>query len=154
MKNSSQSGFSLIEITIVLGLIGVIAAFGVAMSFSSLSNTSVTQERDLFVTLLLRGTRSAAIANMGEVAHGVQIDNANHRYILFTGTTYNSSDPNNRSIPYTNDAITVGSTGGDTIVFEQLSGKVTTGAGTISIGNGSATQEITIRNSGQIDWQV
>jgi len=152
MKKTGQSGFTLIEVTIVLGLIGVIAAFGVAMSYSSLSQTNVTQERDLFVTLLLRGTRAAAIANMEEAAHGVYIDDANNRYILFTGTTYSSSDPSNRAIPYTNDVITVSNTGGDTIVFEQLSGKVTTGAGTISISNGSATQEIIIRESGQIDW--
>lgn len=145
-------GFTLIEITIVLALVGVIAAFGVAMSYSSLSQTTVTQERDLFVTLLLRGTRAAAIANMEEAPHGVYIDDANNRYILFTGTAYSSSDPDNRSVPYTDDVITVTNNGGNTIVFDQLSGKVITGAGTISIGNGNATQEIIIRESGQIDW--
>ena len=152
MTKAGQNGFTLIEITIVLGLVGVIAAFGVAMSYSSLSQTTVTQERDLFVTLLLRATRAAAIANMEEAPHGVQIDNASHRYILFTGNTYSASDPNNRAIPYTSDLITVTNTGGNTIVFEQLSGKVSTGAGTISISNGNATQEIIIRESGQIDW--
>jgi prepilin-type N-terminal cleavage/methylation domain-containing protein len=152
MKKAHQSGFTLIEVTIVMGLIGVIAAFGVAMSFSSLSSTSVTQERDLFVTLLLRGTRAAAIANMEETAHGVQIDNDNHRYILFNGTSYDEDATSNRDVPYTNEAISVNNTGGDTVVFEQLSGDVIVGDGTITITNGSATQEITIRNSGQIDW--
>ena len=145
-------GFTLIEITIVLALVGVIAAFGVAMSYSSLSQTTVTQERDLFVTLLLRSTRAAAIANMEEAPHGVYIDDANNRYILFTGTAYSSSDPDNRSVPYTDDVITVTNNGGNSIVFDQLSGKVTSGAGTISIGNGNATQGIIIRESGQIDW--
>jgi prepilin-type N-terminal cleavage/methylation domain-containing protein len=152
MYKTHQQGFSLIEVTIVLGLIGVIAAFGVAMSYSSLSKTSVTQERDLFVTLLLRGTRAAAIANMQETPHGVYIDDANNQYILFNGTTYSSSDPDNRTIPYTNDVITVTNTGGSTVVFDQISGNVITGAGTISIGNGEATQQIIIRESGQIDW--
>lgn len=156
MTKAGQSGFTLIEITIVLGLVGVIAAFGVAMSYSSLSQTTVTQERDLFVTLLLRGTRAAAIANMEEAAHGVYIDDANNRYILFKGTDPNGVNASPRYIPYTNDTITVGSTGGDTIVFEQLSGKVIDGVmggvGTISISNGDATQEIIIRESGQIDW--
>lgn len=149
-------GFTLIEITIVLALVGVIAAFGVAMSYSSLSQTTVTQERDLFVTLLLRATRAAAIANMEEAPHGVYIDDVNNRYILFTGTDPNAVNANPRYIPYTNDVITVGSTGGDTIVFEQLSGKVIDGViggvGTISISNGNATQGIIIRESGQIDW--
>ena len=152
MKKSSQSGFTLIEVAIVLGLIGVIAAFGVAMSFSSLSSTNVTQERDLFVTLLLQGTRAAAIANMEETDHGVQIDNINHRYILFNGTSYDKNAASNRFVPYTSGTITVTNTGGDTVVFEQLSGDVMTGAGVITITNGNAVQEITIRDSGQIDW--
>ena len=152
MRKAHQSGFTLIEVIIVLGLIGVIAAFGVAMSYSSLSSTSVTQERDLFVTLLLRGTRAAAIANLEETAHGVQIDNTNHRYILFDGTSYDEDATSNRSVPYTSEAIAITNTGGDTIVFKQLSGDVITGGGVITITNGSATQEITIRNSGQIDW--
>ena len=152
MTKAGQNGFTLIEITIVLGLVGVIAAFGVAMSYSSLTKTSVTQERDLFVTLLLRGTRAAAIANMEESAHGVRIDNANDRYILFTGTDPNGASANPRYIPYTNEVIDIEYTNGDTIVFEQLSGKVTVGYGTIRIKNSNATQEIIIRQSGQIDW--
>ena len=152
MKKLRQGGFTLIEVTIVLGLIGVIAAFGVAMSYSSLSKTNVTQERDLFVTLLLRGTRAAAIANLEETAHGVQIDNVNHRYILFNGTSYDENATSNRNVPYTSETIIVTNTGGDTVVFEQLSGDVIAGDGIITITNGSATQEITIRNSGQIDW--
>jgi prepilin-type N-terminal cleavage/methylation domain-containing protein len=152
MRYSNAQGFTLIEVTIVLGLIGVIAAFGVAMSFSSLSRTTVTQERDLFVTLLLRSTRSAAIANLEESPHGVQIDNTNGRYILFNGTVYDENDTKNRAIPYVSDVITVSNTGGNTIVFDQLSGDVTTGAGTITISNGTVAQEIIIRESGQIDW--
>lgn len=152
MRYGHTNGFTLIEVTIVLGLIGVIAAFGVAMSFSSLSSTTVTQERDLFVTLLLRSTRSAAVANLEESSHGVQIDNANDRYILFNGTTYVAGAASNRVIPYTNEAIDIENTGGNTVVFEQLSGDVTVGSGTVVISNGTASQEIIIRESGQIDW--
>ena len=145
-------GFTLIEVTIVLGLIGVIAAFGVALSFSSLSNTTVTQERDLFVTLLLRGTRAAAVANIKEISHGVKIDNGNHKYILFEGESYTANPSSYREIPYTSEVIDITNTGGDTIVFQQLSGNVIAGDGVITVSNGSAMQEITIRESGQIDW--
>ena len=145
-------GFTLIEVTIVLGLIGVIAAFGVALSFSSLSNTTVTQERDLFVTLLLRGTRAASVANIKEISHGVKIDNGNHKYILFEGESFAANPSSYREIPYTSEVIDIINTGGDTIVFQQLSGNVIAGDGVITVSNGSATQEITIRESGQIDW--
>ena len=175
-----QAGFSLIEIVIVLGLVGVIAAFSVVMNFGSLSRSSVTQERDLFMTLLLRSTRSEALANKGEIAHGVHIDNARHQYVLFNGTSCTVSEAgeggaggeggeggsegggaggsgtcgntSDRVIPYTNSSVTITNTGGDTIVFDPLSGEVSTGAGTITITNGVATQKIIIRSNGQIDW--
>jgi prepilin-type N-terminal cleavage/methylation domain-containing protein len=152
-NHRAQSGFSLIEITLVLALVGVISAFGVAMSYSSLTRTTVTQERDLFVTLLLRGTRSSAMANFNETSHGILIDNTNHEYILFNGTDPADDPSSHRVIPYTNDAIAVTTTSADDfIVFEQLSGEVITGAGVITITNGTAAQDITIRTTGQIDW--
>jgi prepilin-type N-terminal cleavage/methylation domain-containing protein len=152
MKKIHQSGFTMIELIIVIALIGVVASFSAAMTLSSLSKSTVTQERDLFVTLLLRGARAASLANVGGTAHGVQIDNTNHQYILFNGTTYTAGAASNRVVPYTNSALSVSNTGGNTIVFEQLSGSATTGAGTITISNGRMSQSIIIRNVGQIDW--
>lgn len=152
MYPSFQKGFTLIEIILVMGLIGIILSFGVAMSIGSISQSTVTQERDLFVTLLLRGARAAAIANVGQTAHSVYIDSANHKYILFDGTTYTSGASTNREVPFTNDNIVVTNTGGNKIIFDQLSGNVSEGAGTISITNGNATQEIIVREVGQIDW--
>lgn len=142
----------MIELIIVIAMIGVIASFSAAMSLSSLTKSSVTQERDLFVTLLLRSTRAASLANLNNTAHGVEIDNTNHQYILFNGTTYTAGAASNRVIPYTNSALSVTNTGGNTIVFEQLSGSATTGAGTITISNGNTSQSIIIRSVGQIDW--
>ena len=153
MQKSHQHGFTLIELVMVLALIGVIASFSAAMSLSSLSKSAVTQERDLFVTLLLRGARAASLANIGGTAHGVQIDNANHQYILFDGTDPNAASANKRFIPYTNNAITINKNPpGDTIVFEQLSGNVTSGDGTLTVSNGNTSQSIIIRSNGQIDW--
>ncbi len=147
-----SAGFTIIELTLVIALIAVIASFGAAMTLSSLSKSVVTQERDLFVTLLLRGTRAAALANLNESPHAIYIDNANHQYVQFEGTTYDENGASNREIPFSSDAVTVNNSGGDTIVFDQLSGNVSEGAGTITIQNSAATAEITISSVGQIDW--
>lgn len=153
MQKSHQHGFTLIELVMVLALIGVIASFSAAMSLSSLSKSAVTQERDLFVTLLLRGARAASLANIGGTAHGVQIDNTNHQYILFNGTTFTAGTASNRVIPYTNNTISITKNlPGETIVFEQLSGNVTSGDGILTISNGNTSQSIIIRSNGQIDW--
>lgn len=150
MSRVHTQGFSLIELILVLGLIGVVALFTVPLTIDSLSRSAVSQERDLFVSLLLRGARAAALANLNEKSHGIQIDNTNHQYILFEGTTYTPGAATNRIIPYTNSTISI--SGGPKILFEQLSGDVTTGAGTINITNGAKTNTIIIASTGQIDW--
>lgn len=152
MRTNSTTGFTVIELLLVLALVGIVSAFGLAMSLSSVARSSVQTERDLFVTLLLRGARAEAIANAGEEPRGIYIDNQNHRYILFSGSSYSNNNATNRAIPYTDDSLSISNTGGDTIIFEQLSGNVTTGAGTISVTNGVATQTININTVGQIDW--
>lgn len=148
-------GFTIIEIIIVLALIGIGTSFGLAMALSSVSQSSVIQERDLFVSLLLRGARAKAIANVAETGHGVYIDALCHRYIFFNGDSFSpphTCDVHPREISYTNKSITIESEGGTMIVFAPLSGSVTVGAGTTTFTNDDAIQKITLRSVGQIDW--
>ena len=152
MSPYSHKGFTLLEILIVLGLMSMIALFGVAMSYSSISRSSVLQERDLFVSLLLSGARAQALANIHEVSHGIRIDNTLHQYILFEGDAYDDFPASHRSTAYTNENITITNTGGNDIVFEQLSGNVLSGAGTITVSDNHATQKIFINEVGQINW--
>jgi prepilin-type N-terminal cleavage/methylation domain-containing protein len=153
MKKTSNRGFTLVEILIVMTLMGSIFAFGMVMSISSLARGSVIEERDLFVSLLLSGARSHAMANVGETSHGIYIDNENHEYVLFEGSTYNPAAPANEKTPFTNDSLSIeNSSGDDTIVFEALSGNVTEGAGTITISGNDIVQELTISEVGQINW--
>jgi hypothetical protein len=137
---------------LVIALVGIVASFGLVMNMGTLSKSSITQERDLFVTLALHNVRAAALANVNEISHGIYIDNGEHRYILFEGVTYSEDDVSNREIPFTSDIITITNSGGETIVFEQLSGAIVTGNGTVSVTNGNVTQEIILRAVGQIDW--
>lgn len=152
MQKSHQQGFTLIELVIVIAMVGVITSFSVVISLGSLSKSTLSQERDLFVTLLLHSTRAASIANIEGTSHGVYIDDINHQFVLFNGTTYSSGAPSNRVIPYNSNTISVSNSGGNTIIFEQLSGSVTTGAGMITMTNGGSNQSIIIRDVGQIDW--
>ncbi len=151
----SSRGFTFIELILVLGLVGILAAFSMVMSMSTLSRSRVLETRDLFVTHLLQNARSEALANIDARSHGVYIDNRCHRFIRFADTTYTppsdcAHDP--EEIPYSTDRISVTNTGGDIIIFEQLSGNVITGAGTVTLTNGAETLDITLRTSGQIDW--
>jgi type II secretory pathway pseudopilin PulG len=148
----SALGFSVIELVLVLALVGVVALFSISLGMDSIGRSAVVTERDLFVSLLLRGARAASLANLKEVSHGIYLDNGAHQYVLFDGTNYDPYATTNRAIPYTNGNIAVSNTGGETIVFEQLSGNVIAGAGTITISNSAKNQSVVIRDTGQIDW--
>ncbi len=153
MRKNSLMGFSLIELLIVIALMGSIFAFGTVMSMRSVARSSVIEERDLFVSLLLSGTRAHAMSNVEESHHGIYIDNAEKEYVLFTGDTYSASDPDNRVTSFTNPSLSVTNSSSDTtIVFEALSGNVIEGAGTISISGNDVTQEIVLSEVGQINW--
>jgi len=152
MKRTPKSGFTYIELLIVLALVGIIATWSLTMGLSAITQSSVIQERDFFVTLLLRSARAEALANFAEKSHGVRIDTVLHTYTLFTGTSYVSGASDNRTIAFSNSHINVTNTGGVNIVFEQLSGNVTTGAGTLTFTDGNTTQQISINAVGQIDW--
>jgi prepilin-type N-terminal cleavage/methylation domain-containing protein len=160
MKHAHHRGFTFIELIIVVGLIGILLTFSMVMSFSSISRSSVIQERDLFVALLLTGTRAKAIANVEQKPHGIHIDNICHRYILFVGNPPTPTLPSDgtctpkdsREILFTNTSLNVTSTGGNTIVFAQLSGDVLAGIGTLTFAQGSTTQEVEISSAGRINW--
>lgn len=160
MKYAHHRGFTFIELIIVVGLIGILLTFSMVMSFSSISRSSVIQERDLFVSLLLTGTRAKAIANVSQKSHGIHIDNACHRYILFVGNPPTPALPSDgvcspkdsREIPFTNTSLSVTNTGGSSIVFAQLSGDALTGVGTLTFAMGSTTQEVEINSAGRINW--
>lgn len=133
----------------MLALVGVVALFSMGLSLSSISRSAVAQERDLFVSLLLRGARAAALANINEQSHGVKIDDTNKEYTLFEGETFDADAASNRVIPFTSDKVSVTDT---IIVFQQRSGDVTAGAGTIIFGSSDQSRSIVINQVGQIDW--
>lgn len=152
MSRHKQSGFTYIETLMVVGLLSLILTFGMSMSIDSIGRSSVYEERDLIVSLLLIGARSHAMANKESSAHGVHIDSARKKYVLFTGDTYIEGASHNHVIDFTSNHLFVTHSGGDDIVFAPLSGDVVTGVGTITVSGGGVTQHIRLNRVGQIDW--
>lgn len=161
MTHTHHNGFTYFELLIVVGLISIILAFGMVMGMGSIGRSNVTQERDLFVSLLLSGARAKAMANINQMSHGVHIDNDCNRYILFEGnvpTPPLPSDGNcipkdSREISFTSSSTNISNTNGSAnIIFERLSGDVQQGAGTIFIVANNATATIELSNIGRINW--
>lgn len=153
MTHTRHSGFTYFELIIVVGLVSIILAFGMVMNLGSIGRSTVNQERDLFVSLLLSGARAKAMANINQMSHGVHIDNDCNRYILFEGNSFTPSgncNEDSRQISFTSSS-TISNTGGSDIVFERLSGDVIKGTGTITIKNNASTT-IELSSSGRINW--
>ncbi len=147
-----ERGFTLIEILIVLGLVGVIASFGVIMSYSSISRVNSSQERDLLVSLLLSGARAEALANIDEKDHGVHIQD--DKYILFEGSSWGSAT-NKRDV-IRNSVVKITGPSGILppfdVIFTRLSGNVSAGDGTITLTGNGQSIDFTINKVGRINW--
>src|SRR3989344_3780506 len=76
----NQRGMTLIEILLVVGILGLILAFGMTVNFSAFTTGTLQGEESKIVSALERA-RSHAMANMFESKYGVCYDAGN--YIIF-----------------------------------------------------------------------
>lgn len=140
------SGFTLVEITIVLAIMAGLATIGLIVGVDSYSRYNFHSEKDTVVSMLQKA-RSAAINNIGESWHGVYFgDSAN--IILFQGQGA-TKDYTHRNLAFDfkiEKSTVVSYSGTSEIVFDQLSGNTSSGTVTINSAN------ITINNEGGIDW--
>lgn len=143
MKNS---GFTLIEILVVIAITGIILSFGMTLDIDTVKSDNFLAERATIVSILERA-RSHAIANLFDTNHGVCYIEPN--YIVFKGNICTTTD--SELIPAnTNIASNPQTTFPEKITFERLSGR--TSETTIYITDGSSEAEITINNEGAIHW--
>ena len=143
----SAAGFTAIEILVVVGVVALIAAFGAIIGLDAIGRSSVGSERDLYVTLL-SGARDRALANVNQSAHGVRAEA--DTFILFEGTSYNPSDPDNQPIGRTTG---IAVSGPENIIFEQLSGNaLPASVGTITFSDGVQSDSVEINARGRIEW--
>jgi len=142
----------MLEVLIVIGLVAIIMAMGLAMSMDAFRGFSFRNDRDAVVAALQRA-RSQAVNNicLGSACndgkrHGVRF--TAHEIIIFQDGT----DPQDEIIKFESNATKVISS--STVVFEQLSGDNVSGVtDTIRIEDGAGRwAEIKVNPIGQIDF--
>lgn len=146
--NHHTTGFSFIEVLVVVAIIGVLAALGV-LGFRNFvySQSLQTATQDLYTTL--SDARSATLASEYGAQFGVYIEP--NRITRFRGSTYSSASPFNQVIDFRGITVTHSLSGGATILFEKQTGR-TTNSGTITLTNQTtlASQTVTLYSSGII----
>ncbi len=152
MQNSAR-GFTFVEILIVTALASVVFLFSQAIDTRAIARKHVRTERDVLVSLVLARTRSHALTNVHETAHGIRIENENHQYILYEGTTYIPGSDTNQIVKFTTPHISVThSEATRDVVFAPLSGNILLGTGTLTITQGQEALTIGLNAGGRIDW--
>lgn len=148
-----KTGFSLLEIVIVIGILGLITAF-VISPFTNFRNTQLLRVSAEDVLSTLAKARTKTLAGHNDSAYGVHFES--NRLVLFAGETYNQNSPYNEVItihPLINVSNISLTGGGSDLVFRRLTGAATkSGTVTLSLASdASVTKIITISASG-IAW--
>jgi prepilin-type N-terminal cleavage/methylation domain-containing protein len=142
-----QQGFTLIEFLIVLTIIAILVSIGSFAGYDFYKSYALNAERDVLVSSLIKA-RNQAVNNLNESPHGVFIDS--NGYTLFEGSSYASRDPAYDELIKSNSLMTL--TGLEEIVFDQLTGNLTTLEGNIDLSNGTRSAVISLNNEGRIEW--
>lgn len=141
-----RSGFSIIEIVIVIAIFGMLLAIGLPIGLDAYRNYLLTSESRNLLSILRRAETNA-FANKNGSAHGVAVQS--DRFVLFQGQSYASRDaPYDEEYPKSG---TVTSSGTAEIIFSQISGKPSASAA-ITLSNELRSQTITVNEEGTINW--
>lgn len=146
---NSERGFTLVELGIVFGIIALLFGF---VTFNLINVQKVTSINSVIDTLIsdMKSQQTKAMAGAGnsgaENSYGIYLQS--DRYILFTGTTYSSTDSSNFTIMLESNIEFVNSTFPDnSLVFFHQSGELNgfiDGMNTIAIQNTQGLNKKTI----------
>ena len=153
---SARMGFTLIEILVVVALLTIVSGLGLIVGMDSYRGYLFRTDRDTLVSLLERA-RGQAVNNMCIGAsctngrpHGVFIDMAGSRYLLFQGATYATRDSAADEVIVASSAIY--RSGLSEVVFEQLSGNANPQGDIVLSGVVGAVSTTSINAAGRISW--
>ena len=143
---NSQSGFTLMELLIVLAIMATLAALGLFVSMDFYRSYAFQSEEHMLVSLLEKA-RGASLNNADQSAHGVHVEAG--KYVYFVGSTYDPVSSQNQIV---GGSSAVSNNGPVDVVFAQATGETTPTTVTITDKNSPKTANITINSEGGINW--
>lgn len=154
-KLKINSGFTLIEILIAVGVLLILLALGLFLSFDFYKSGLFTADEDMFVSILHRA-RSRSLSNVNQYEHGVKL--ASGSFILFQGPgpnlTYATRIASRDEQFSMNQTLAVSWPAPGEVVFDQITGQVHSSflTGNITITGLQKTATVSFNPEGRIDW--
>lgn len=125
-NRKTKSGFTLIELSLSLGLIAIILGMGLLYTENSQARADFNTQVSVLVSYL-RLAQSNTIAGLGNGTHGIHL--TSDSYTIFTGSSYVPDSPANHELPLPPtvviDDIALNG-GGNDIIFTAPSGETNT----------------------------
>jgi prepilin-type N-terminal cleavage/methylation domain-containing protein len=149
MKKITQSGYTIIELLVVLAIVSIATAF-VMSGFRNYARYQEYNQSVSTVRAVLQDSHLKARSSEGGQAHGVKVLSGS--LVVFPGTTYSAGNSANKTTTFTNVTLSPVLSGGATsVTFVNLTG-LPSATGTIQIvGVGhAATTTIEITAAGGI----
>lgn len=148
----AHSGFTLIEILVSIAIVLLIMLVSV-VTFKSIRDNQALKVATQDVGNALRDSRGHTLGSKGDTVYGVHIDE--DAVVLFTGTTYSSTSPDNVTIPFSYGIRATSSLAGNTteVLFSRLTGLPSaTGTIVLSDADTNSSNTITVYGSGLIEY--
>ncbi len=149
----SKKGFTLIELLVAASILSILLLITVA-SFRLFSGqvTLDTTSQQILSTLEL--VRTQTLASKDESQYGVHFETS--KYVLFKGSTYSDTDPNNKEYDLSSSEIyDITLSGGVDVVFTRVRG-TTVNNGNIKVrltADTSKTKTILVNSSGSVSLE-
>lgn len=150
-KSKINSGFTLVEMLVAIGILTVVASIGVYF-FASLYKKEALEKDTASLVALINQARMLSVSSKDASAFGVHLQN--DKAVLFEGFSYVSGGANEKTSGFSGK-VQVSSYalagGGSDIVFDRLTGN-TSNSGTIvlSLKDGSASTTVTVLQTGVV----
>jgi len=145
-----ERGFTVLEVAVVVGIIGVLATISMA-TFSSMQYRNALRIATEDVLLTLRSARTQTLASRNDTVYGVRIESS--RITRFTGSTYTASSSANLVQNFAGSVQASLSLSASTsnIVFARLTGEASaTGTILLTDTRSGATSSVSIEKTGLI----
>lgn len=108
-----KRGFTLVEVMLVIGILGVIVGLAIPF-YQSFQISSALDNAGQEIVQVLRNTQAKAIASQGLSSHGVHFDV--NQFIVFAGDIYNPADSDNEIFGLAN-TVDISTSGSNEIIF-------------------------------------